>query len=396
MNAKSLFFCLLLIALTVSCGKETGGTSSGGSSTKIWPRDGLFLTKGAVDTVDFTYELLKDKPMDFSIASLKQRPVHVVYYVPEGFDAKHMPILFSMTGAERVGSTQTDAWKPFADRYGFIVVNPQFLRSEDVSAVSYSRQNIYRSAGAYWAENDYQFGHVATAKNSPNLYPRGTWAYNVIELLFDYIRHELSNNTDGYYIFGHSAGGQFVNRLVMAFPEARIKRAVAANPSSWAWPSLDGYVHMMDDDGNYLYNEDETPKTNLCGWPYSIRDLYSKPSDLAGSLAKKLFVQIGSKDTATESLDVSSYANATGSRRLYRARNFYKASNDFAKQNGLTCNFTYAEVNGANHSTYKMVYGKSSYSSSHIEYEDLGPNSAFKLLFSGVLNMDSVDDDIDG
>ena len=90
------------MVFTTGCGKEKGGTSIGGSSTKIWPRDGLFLTKGAVDTVDFTYDLLKDKPMDFSIASLKQRPVHVVYYVPKGFDAKHIPILFSMTGAERV------------------------------------------------------------------------------------------------------------------------------------------------------------------------------------------------------------------------------------------------------------------------------------------------------
>ena len=267
--------------------------------------------------------------------------------------------------------------------------------AEDVTAVSYSRQNIYRSAGDYWAENDYQFGHVATAKDSPNLYPRGTWAYNVIELLFDYIRHEISNTTDGYYLFGHSAGGQFVNRMVMAFPEARIKRAVAANPSSWAWPSLDGYVHMMDDDGNYLDNEDGTPKTNLCGWPYSIRDLYSKPSDLAGSLAKNLFVQIGSKDVETSSLDMSSYANATGSRRLYRARNFYKACNDFAKKNGLTCNFTYAEVNGANHSTPKMVYGRSSGTAS-VDISYLGSNSAFLLLFSGVLNGDSIDDDIDG
>lgn len=398
---------LMAAASLASCGKDNGGSGTGGgSSKKIWPRDGLFLTKGAIDTVDFTYALLKDKPMDFSLAALKSRPVHVVYYIPKGFDVKRMPILFSMTGAERVGATQIDAWKPFANKYGFIIVNPQFLRSSDVSAknadgtwvISYSRQNIYRSAGAYWLENDYQFGHVATSKNSPNLYPRNTWAYNIIELLFDYICHEIDSAADGYYMFGHSAGAQFVNRMVMAFPEARIKRAVAANPSSWAWPVLDGEIHKMNDNGDYLYDADgTTPLTQLCGWPYCLKSVYTKPSELAGSFSKQLFIQIGSKDVETNSLDTSSDANATGSRRLYRARNFYKVCNEMAAANNIKCNFTYAEVTGADHSTYRMVYGlpKGQYSSSRIGFDDLGANSAFLLLFRGVLNEDPNDIDED-
>ena len=394
MKKTILYWCLLAVLLALSCEKNPSG---GGGKQAAWPLDGNFTTLGAVDTVDFTYALLDGKPLDRSVSLLKNRPVLVLYYIPRGFDIKKMPVLFAMSGAERVGTTQTGAWKPFADKYGFILVAPQFLRESDLSAVDPSRKAIYKT-GTYWQENDYQFGHVATEVNSSNLYPRGQWTYNIIELLFDYLCHETGNTSDGYYIFGHSAGAQFVNRMVMAFPEARIKKAVAANPSTWAWPALDDGVQKMDDGGNYLYNEGGTAQRQLCGWPYNLHGIYGTSAELKAPFGKKLYIQIGSKDVETSSLDMSVYANATGSRRLYRARNFYKVCKDVAAASGLTCSFVYAEVDGADHSTYRMVYGLPSgqYSSKKIRYEDLGPNAAFTLLFKGVLEYPSGEDEEEG
>ena len=383
---------LLVLLSALSCGKDPHG--GGGKKPEPWPSDGNFTVRGAVDTVDFTFGLLDGKPLDRSVTLLKNRPVLVLYYIPKGFDIKTMPVLFAMSGAERVGTTQTGAWRPFADKYGFILVAPQFLRESDLKAVDPSRTAIYKT-GTYWAENDYQFGHVATETNSSNLYPRGQWTYNIIELLFDYLRNETGNTSDGYYLFGHSAGAQFVGRMVMAFPEARIRKAVAANPSTWAWPALEDGVQKMDDEGNYLFNEGGKPQVQQCGWPYCLRGIYGSQSDLKGPFGKKLYIQIGSKDVETSSLDMSVYANATGSRRLYRARNFDKVCKDVARDAGLSCSFTYAEVEGAAHSTYQMVYGLPSgkYSSKKIRYEDLGPNAAFTLLFKGVLEVPSSEEE---
>ncbi len=382
----------LALLLALSCGKDPA--EGGGRKPESWPLDGNFTVRGKVDTLDLTYDLLNGKPLDRSVTLLKGRPVLVLYYIPKGFDVKKMPVLFAMSGAERVGTTQTGAWRPFADKYGFILIAPQFLRESDLSAVDPSRTALYKT-GTYWQENDYQFGHVATAVNSANLYPRGQWTFNIIELLFDYLCHETGNTSDGYYMFGHSAGAQFVNRMVMAFPEARIKKAVAANPSTWAWPVLEGSVQKMDDEGNYLFDGGGKAQTQLCGWPYNLHGIYNSPAELKGPFGKKLYLQIGSKDVETSSLDMSVYANATGSRRLYRARNFYKVCKDVAAGAGLSCSFIYAEVDGAAHSTYQMVYGLPSgkYSASRIRYEDLGQNAAFSLLFKGLLEYTTGDEE---
>jgi pimeloyl-ACP methyl ester carboxylesterase len=52
----------------------------------------------------------------------------------------------------------------------------------------------------------------------------------VIERLFDHVRQTLGISATTYDIVGHSAGGQFVERLVLFLPSARFRRAVASSP----------------------------------------------------------------------------------------------------------------------------------------------------------------------
>src|SRR5271155_4121645 len=41
-----------------------------------------------------------------------------------------------------------------------------------------------------------------------------------------------------YYLYGHSAGGQFAHRLVLFMPNARYQRVVAANPGYYTMPQF--------------------------------------------------------------------------------------------------------------------------------------------------------------
>ena len=278
---------------------------------------------------------------------LSSKPINVFYYIPKSGDVATMPVLFSFTGAERDGNTQLNAWKNFADTYEFIVINPQFPKT-------------------YWSESEYQFCGVTESKASDVILESQYWTGNVIESLFDYWLMETDGQQTGYRMFGHSAGAQFVGRMIATTPDARVISAVAANPSSWPWPT-----ELKAKDGSSY------------GWPYSLTVLpmMSDPEYLTKVFGKKLFVQIGQDDTGTDSLDQSDAAKAQGSRRYHRAKNFYQTCTEVAQQKGIQCNYELAEVEGVGHSTFHMVYGYYKPTAANVKEEQLGPNSAFLLLF---------------
>ncbi len=279
---------------------------------------------------------------------LRDKPVNVYYYIPTSGDIQTMPVLFVLSGAQRVGNGELNPWYRLAEEYGFIIINPQFTKE------------LYN-------ENEYQFGNVAVAKKSTELNKKKKWAYNIIEDLFDYYLKVTGSKVKGYYLFGHSAGGQFVHRLVMMLPDARYIKAVAANPSAWTMPLEDG----LRDSSGAVY-----------GWPYSVKDTPSgNRRVLKKVLSRRLYVQIGSNDIKTKSLDQSAGANAQGPRRYHRALKFYDVCTAVAGSLGIECGFRLAVVDGTRHSTLQAVYGYPDPDVTKTEEADLGINSAFNLLF---------------
>jgi len=279
---------------------------------------------------------------------LRDKPVKVYYYVPTSGDIKDLPVLFVLSGAQRVGNGELNPWFRLAERYGFVVINPQFTKE------------LYN-------QNEYQFGNVALATGSSELNKKKKWVYNIVEDLFDYYLKVTGSHAKGYYLFGHSAGGQFVHRMVMMMPKARYIKAVAANPSAWTMPLKDG---LTDDKGNTY------------GWPYSVKGTPSgKDKVLKKVLSRKLYVQIGTNDLKTKSLDQSPGANAQGPRRYHRALKFYEVCTEVADRLGIECNFDLAVVEGTRHSTMQAVYGYPDPDATKTDISDLGVNSAYRLLF---------------
>lgn len=379
--------CLALAA--VSCGKENADEKSSGidwshSPRGTWQKDNLLTARGKVDTLDFTPELIGSKPVPKeALEAMQGRSVHLVYYIPKLSGVEDMPILIVMHGSERVGNIYA-VFKAFADRYGFIVVVPEFMKDAgNLPNVAAHRRHLYDNK--YWDDNDYWYGGVSTAKLSGSIRKRNRWVFNVIELIFDYVRAELDNTSEGFYMYGHSAGAQFTARMVTAFTESRIIKAVAANPGSWAWPAVDGVIKNLDTDEicNTYHNG---TRTSTCGWPYTVKEIYSKESQLAAAFSRKLYLQIGTDDTENLDIDRNVQANAQGATRLFRARNYDATCRAIAERNHMDYNFELREVEGATHGDASaMVYGRADYFWSGVSFDDLGPNAAFRLLFEGVL-----------
>ncbi|MGM9736792.1 MAG: hypothetical protein ACI3ZT_00095 [Candidatus Cryptobacteroides sp.] len=279
---------------------------------------------------------------------LAQSPVTLYYYIPESGDVTVMPILFSMHGTKRRGSEARDYWKDFAEHYGFIVLSPEFSKKYyDINAYNYG--NVMRTSGEF----------------SPN--PQEQWTYNVIEAVFDFFKSETGNLSDRYDIWGHSAGGQFVHRFLLCMPQARVHRAVAANPGTWTM--------VIGEDSGYGY-----------GWPYSIRGtMFDSEEYLRPFFAREFYVTVGDRDIDTESPDFPKYpeAMAQGPTRYARGKYFYKEARRTALSRGYPINWCQSVVKGASHSSRMMIYGSRRKIDGKLVYDigDITHTAAFWLLY---------------
>ena len=145
------------------------------------------------------------------------RPITVWTYRPAGFVPAGR-VVFVMHGQGRNGKVYRDAWIEYSEQQKFLLLTPEF-----------SNDN-------YPSDAKYQQGYIQAFDGS--IRPKEKWSLLAIEHLFDYVVQENALLTKRYTIYGHSGGGQFVHRLVLLSPEARIELAIAANPGWYTTPNL--------------------------------------------------------------------------------------------------------------------------------------------------------------
>jgi hypothetical protein len=167
---------------------------------------------------------------------------------------------------------------------------------------------------------------------------RAKWTYLAVEHLFDHVRSITGSKRRGYLLYGHSAGGQFVHRLVMLLPEARVERAVAANSGKYLWPD---------------------PAVT---YPYGLGGIVGRRDAklLRKALGRKLLVLVGTRDTEEDEkkdpdLPTSEQAAKQGKNRLLRARNFHQAARKTAAALGAAFRWKLHEVKDVAHSNSGMA-----------------------------------------
>jgi hypothetical protein len=229
------------------------------------------------------------------------RPMPVYTYRPRQCD-EGCPIQFVMHG---MGRTASDNWELAADRYGFIVVAPEFTKSQWPGGAGYNRGDVDRT------EN------------------RDQWGFLVVEHLFD----EVRTTQKDYRIFGHSAGAQFVHRFLFFVPENRATVAVAAN-AGW-----------------YTLPEWRAEKVKF-KWPYSLAGAKVGEKEARPALGRKLHILLGENDIDADAadLDRSEGSLAQGANRVERGENFMKVSTALAGEFGLALRWELSYVPKTAHS----------------------------------------------
>ncbi len=240
------------------------------------------------------------------------RPIQVWTYRPAGYRADS-PVVFVMHGTLRNGETYREPWLPLADRHGCLVVVPEF------------------STKHYPGTRLYHFGNVRTAEGEP--VAEAKWTFSAVEHLFDHIKKETKSTRASYYLFGHSAGGQFVHRMVLFKPNLRVAKAVAANAGSYTMP---------------------TYETAL---PYGLGKSDVAEAQLRKALGVPLVVLLGEKDTDPndKNLPRDAGARAQGEHRFERGQNFYKAAQAETARLKAALKWTLETVPGVGHDNALMA-----------------------------------------
>jgi|WetSurMetagenome_2_1015567.scaffolds.fasta_scaffold00010_161 pimeloyl-ACP methyl ester carboxylesterase len=239
------------------------------------------------------------------------RPITVYTYRPAAWSLSD-PVLIVIPGAGRDGQSPRDTWIPYAERYSALLILPEF-------SLAYYPTDIWFNLG-----NTY---------DDTNWVPKANWTYTAIEHLFDSAKEKSGATRATYLLFGHSAGGQFVHRMVTLLPEARYSSAVAANA------------------GVYLLPEFSDP------YPFGLKDSPLYQSELPKVFARRLIIMSGENDTDPNAGGLATFpqAEAQGSSRFDRARFYFTAAQSEAGRLGVPLNWEYHVVPDVGHDEAGMA-----------------------------------------
>jgi poly(3-hydroxybutyrate) depolymerase len=238
----------------------------------------------------------------------RERSITVRYHRPEGAGVD-APVVFVMHGRSRNGEAYHRHWVPHADEGRYILLTPEF------------------SAAEFRPIRLYHFGNVM---RGGAVVPEAEWTFAAVENIFDAVRHANALAASQYDIYGHSAGGQFVHRLVLVMPDARFRVAVAANAGSYA---------MLDPGKAY---------------PYGVGRL--EPERWRRALGRRLIVLLGDEDNDphAKSLPRAPQAMAQGAHRLERGERFFSGARSAAAKLGLPFNWS-LEIAQGSHDDEQMA-----------------------------------------
>jgi predicted esterase len=267
------------------------------------------LPKGPKITDTIPLKNKKDSFVMYAYKESERKSIKVWTYKPQEWKNGNK-IVFVMHGGGRNAEDYLDAWAEIAQKNNILIVAPEF-----------------KNKFAKYITNDYQEGNLFTFFGTKN--PKEEWAYRVVENIFDHIKSVNNISNKNYDIFGHSAGGQFVHRMIMLMPESRIRTAISANS---------GFYSL--------------PKEKL-EFPYGIQNT---GIDLQKSYNKRLIILLGEldNDPSLGTFRTTDLAMEQGAHRLERGTTFFNSNKELKNKNNWTFNWEMDTIKNVGHDYKKM------------------------------------------
>ena len=249
--------------------------------------------------------------LTYTDAAFPDRPLLLHSARPHRFD-EHTPVLMVHHGVARNGRDYRDYWLRVVDDVGILAI-----------AIEFTEQAF---PDYLW----YHFGNRHDENGAPN--PREQWTYGIDDRLFGALHEQGLTRQEKYGLFGHSAGGQFVHRMLSFGYRDRVAVAVSANAGTYAMPDLD------------------------IAWPFGLGEAGLDPDALQSVLEFPLIVMTGTNDTKTTGryFPKGPRSMRQGETRHERAHNYIRAGHTAAEALGTRCAWTVMNVIDVGHDGEQM------------------------------------------
>lgn len=238
-------------------------------------------------------------------------PLTVHTYRPRDHGALD-PVVLVHHGMARNGDEYRDHWVEVAERYRWLIVAPTFSAQDFPEPENYNNGKVRRPDGT-----------VA---------PASQWLYAIPQRVLRALQAAGVTQREKAWMFGHSAGGQFVHRLLATQPEAPFERIAVGNPGWYTLPTLDR------------------------PFPEGLGGLGLSQLEVQRWLTTPMNVLAGDQDidTTDPSLPNEPAARAQGSTRYARAHYFVDFAQAQARTWGVVCAWNLITVAGVGHDGQAM------------------------------------------
>lgn len=242
-------------------------------------------------------------------ADIDGHELTVFQYQPRGCAAPSVLMVFHGNG--RTAESYLNSAKPLADEACFVIYAPLFDRDRFPNW-SYHRGGLV---------------------DDGRMRPENEWTVEMADDLVDWVRAQDHGADPPIYLFGHSAGAQFLSRVAAYALPDDVSRIILANPSTYVLPTTDEAAP---------YGYGGLPGDMTQEW---MRDYLAAP----------ITVYLGDEDVGDEDLTMTDAAVRQGINRLDRGQRTFAQAEAIAKQNGWTFNWRLEYADGVGHTARGML-----------------------------------------
>lgn len=234
-----------------------------------------------------------------------------VYYCGPRRIKSDTRVVIVMHGNQRNADDYRDAWEGHAEEEDLLVLVPEFSERDFPGSSDYNLAGMVSSSGAFK--------------------PRKDWAFPLIDNLFSAVKKDQELDAEKFYLYGHSAGAQFVHRYAMFHGSPLLGLAISANAGWYTFPSAQER------------------------FPYGLGQMPA-PFDGKRVFATNLIILLGSSDTDPnhKHLRKTEEALRQGVNRLERGKNFFESAKMAAKEQGVGLSWSVSVVPNVGHSNSGM------------------------------------------
>ena len=214
-------------------------------------------------------------------------------------------------GMGRNGDAYCEAWIPAADKHGLLIVATTFPTESWPQSLHYNDGHVLAEDGA--------------------LRPREAWSQAIPGRVFALLRQAGVTSRSQTFLWGHSAGGQFVHRLMATQPHAPFEAAGPANAGGYTLPTLER------------------------SYPEGLGGIGLARHDVVRLLQYPMVIFAGDQDLGAENLPSHQAAAPKGPTRFARAHPYLAQGRAEAARLGAACGWRMVVAPGTGHEGMRMA-----------------------------------------